>query len=95
MRQRGTHHSSLFVYRTVDVFLSDTLVRIERFKMKCGVIGPVNSCDDKTVRSYMERVSGADRDLLWSLIRIASESDGKLRSDNGVTDSSSPESAIV
>jgi Sec23-binding domain of Sec16 len=83
------------VHRVCHLIPRDTLVRIEKFKYNCGVKGPLNSCDDDAVRSYIERVSQGDQDLLWSLIRIASNSRGKLRSDNGVTDDESPETNIV
>jgi hypothetical protein len=74
----------------------ETALRVEECRHRCGITGPLNSSDDSLVLSYIEsKVSENPSDLLWRLILIAAESNGRLRSDDGVTDNSSPEAAIV
>ena len=72
------------------------LVRLEDGRHDYGIDGPLNSADENIVRSYVEmKVSSNPEDLLWHLILIAAKSKGRLRSDDGVSDANSPESAVV
>ena len=72
------------------------VVLVEEGRRDCGIDGPLNSTEENIVRSYVEmKVSSNPEDLLWHLILIAAKSKGRLRSDDGVSDVNSPESAVV
>ena len=72
------------------------LVLVEDGKHNCGIDGPLNTADDEKVFSYIEmKVSSNPEDLLWQLVLIAAKSKGRLRSEDGALDASSPDSAIV
>ena len=58
-----------------------------------GISSPLISTDDSLVRKYIQQKSKDD--ILWQLIEVAANSKGRLRSDEGVQNSRSPESAIV
>jgi hypothetical protein len=67
----------------------------EAKKRKHHIVGALNDADNESVSSYIEEKARGSEDLLWSLIRIASQTGGRLRSDEGVADVSSPESAVI
>ena len=65
-------------------------------RQQCKILGPFSLCEDEKVLCYIEKKIEAEKDNpLWNLIIIAARSKGKLRSDEGVADKNSPESAIV
>lgn len=65
-------------------------------RQDCKILGPLSLCDDENVLSYIEKKIETEAGTpLWTLIYIAANSKGKLRSDEGVADENSPESAIV
>ena len=69
---------------------------VEARRAKRGINGPLNSSAAMCVMSYIaEKVVEEKEDLLWNLISIAAKSKGRLRSDEGVSESSSPEAAII
>jgi hypothetical protein len=73
-----------------------SVVKVENERRGCSVSGPLNSGDEFAVLAYIDsRIEAAKDDLLWKLIAIAAKSKGRLRSDDGVIDKSSPESAII
>jgi hypothetical protein len=75
---------------------SDVLATVETEKQRAGVVGPLNTADHEAVRSYVEdRALANPSDLIWNLIVIASRSQGRLRSEEGVDKPDSPETAVV
>jgi hypothetical protein len=84
------------ISRTSSLVPPEPFLRVEECRHRYGITGPLNSSDDSLVLSYIESKASANpSDLLWRLILIAAESKGRLRSDDGVSDNSSPEAAIV
>jgi len=69
-------------------------LEIENERRKFGIMGPFTPCDDSAVIEYINSKGKSD-DMLWQLISIAARSRGRLRSEYGVVDKSSPEAAIV
>mmetsp|Transcript_36586 Transcript_36586/g.41744 ORF Transcript_36586/g.41744 Transcript_36586/m.41744 type:complete len:1104 (-) Transcript_36586:145-3456(-) len=75
---------------------SHPLVLTERKKKEHGIFGALNRASDYAVSSYIQAgVKERSADNLLNLIQIASISEGRLRSDEGVADTSSPESMII
>jgi hypothetical protein len=66
-------------------------------KVRIGGIGPLNEMDPKLVSSYIQTRASENNgvDLLWNLIRVASHSNGRLRSEDGVSNPHSPEAAVL
>ena len=82
----------------VDRFVTnDALVQTERRKEAVGIAGPLIASPDAAVAKHIKgKAESADaKELLWSVVEIASTCKGRLRSDEGVSDSSGPESAII
>ncbi|KAI2496147.1 COPII vesicle coating [Fragilaria crotonensis] len=79
-----------------DLVPSHPVIIAETRKRRFGIVGALNDADSTAVESYIE-ANAIERtsEFLWSLIQIASRSEGRLRSDEGVTDVSSPESSII
>ncbi|KAG7359509.1 WW domain containing protein [Nitzschia inconspicua] len=72
----------------------EILVSVEDGRQQLGIRGPLVLCEDSHVAAYLEHKTNST-DLLWQLIAIAAKSQGRLRSDEGVSDKSSPEAAII
>lgn len=68
--------------------------KLEREIAAIGASGPFAYADDAVVLELIGK-KAKTADILWQLIEIAVRSDGRLRSDGGVIDKTSPESAIV
>jgi hypothetical protein len=85
----------VYIRPTFSAVPQDPAVRIETAKCKCGIVGPLNLADDDVVASYVSGESSLHNDLLWGLIAIAAKSQGRLRTQNGVSDPDSPETAVV
>jgi outer membrane protein assembly factor BamB len=84
------------IHRSVHHTTSDVLASVEIVKQRAEVVGPLNTADHEAVGSYIEeRALANPSDLLWNLIMIASKSNGRLRSEEGVDKLDSPEAAVV
>jgi hypothetical protein len=76
--------------------IRESIVELDQNRQSCGIDGSLIAAPESDVLVYIRgkaQKSGAD--LLWQLIGIAAQSKGRLRSDDGVHNESSPESAIV
>jgi WW domain len=70
------------------------LQSVEDVRSQFGINGPLALCKDSDVISFFEHKADSS-DLLWQLVAIAARSKGRLRSDEGLSDESSPEAAII
>ena len=86
---RSSHVEIRKLHKSV---VNDTFVDGTLEKHLHGIHGPLRKADDEKVNSYLFH---HESDLLWKLIQIASKAQGRLRSLNGVSDPSTPESKIV
>ena len=84
------------MHRVCHFVPSHPVIRAEKMKHRFGIVGALNDADSAVVTSYIRaNAIESTSEFLWSLIQIASQSEGRLRSDEGVTDLSSPESSII
>ena len=75
---------------------TETIMNMEKLKIKAGIYGSLKSGPEEAVRQYIGKcVLGNPRDLLWGLIDITSRSRGKLRSQEGDPHRTSPQVSIV
>ena len=90
--------------KTAEIVTNDPIIHAEASKATCGIHGPLNTAEEGAVEAYIGskcEEGGStgtgmnESDMLWRIVQIASECRGRLRSDEGVTDPSSPESAII
>jgi len=93
---RSGCRGKLEIHKLHSLLPSHPVVLAERKKEEHGIVGSLNGTTDDAASSYIqENVEERSSDNLWTLIQIASKSEGRLRSDEGVADTSSPESAII
>ena len=86
----------LVITRTAMIATKKRIAKIEDDRRCINISGPLNLGEESAVLAYIEsKVINTPDDLLWKLIEIAAKSKGRLRSDEGVSEKSSPESAIV
>jgi len=81
--------------KNMDVDLSTHVTNLCDERFDFGILGPLSLSDDEAVLAYIKSKSENTRSPLWGLIDIAARSRGRLRSEDGVADRSSPESSIV
>jgi len=93
---RPSSKGKVEIHKVNSLVASHPIVMVETKKRDHGIGGALNSANSDSVSSYIrEQVNESSSDNLWSLIKIAAESEGRLRSDEGVADTSSPESAMI
>ena len=84
------------IHRTRDLIPQYPLVQSEAAKEQLGFSGPLDGVDSHAVLAYVkEQSQRKPKDILWQLLGIVAAKKGKLRSEAGVSDSSSPETALV
>jgi hypothetical protein len=87
---------TLEMHKVCDLVASHPVVLAEKYKRGLGIVGALNNSDSGLVSSYVAaKAKESNPDLLWNLIQIASQAEGRLRSDEGVADTSSPESSVI
>ena len=94
---RASTRSVVKIHNLAKLVPEDPLVVSISKRVDFGVLGPLGEIDSSIVSSYLQtRARGdGDNDLLWSLINIASQSNGRLRSEDGASDPHSPETALL
>jgi len=93
---RRSNKGKVEIHKVNSLLSSHPIVLAETKKRDHGIIGSLNGAENDSVSAYIRgQVNVDSSDDLWSLIQIAAESEGRLRSDEGVADTSSPESAMI
>jgi hypothetical protein len=88
--------TKVMITQTSTIALEKSVAKLEDERRRCNITSPFNLSDESAVLNYVESKTRDEKeDLLWKLIAIAAKSSGRLRSDEGVMDNSSPESSIV
>jgi hypothetical protein len=87
----------VLILRTGTVVKHDPALIVEKAKMDANFSGPLTAGTEAKVLSYVSRKAdvGSPNEMLWRLIVIASEYNGRLRSDLPKGDPRSPESAVA
>ena len=93
---RTTCQGRLEMHKVHELVPSHPVIRAEKAKLRFGIVGALHNTESALVSSYIAaKARESTSELLWSLIQIAAQSEGRLRSDEGVADTSSPESSVV
>ena len=92
---RPRRQGQLEIHKVNRLLPSHPIVLAEKEKREHGIVGALNCANIDSVSSYISAKDESSSDNLWSLIKIAADSEGRLRSDEGVADTSSPESAMI
>jgi len=84
------------IHRVDQVAHKHEIIQEELSKQQAGINGPLNTAATEAVRSYIKSFTlKHEKDVLWRLIDVVSNSKGRIRSQHGVDNPRSPESAIV